>query len=220
VLTDAVADLAVGLLIDTLRGVSRADRFVRDGRWAAGETFPLTREVSGSTGGHPRPRPDRHRHRRTPRRFGCAIAYHSRGAVDGVPYLYAASPVALAEASDVLVVVVPGGPATEKIVDDDVLAALGPDGYLVNVARGSVVDQDRWCGASPRASWPGRASTSSPTSRTCPPSCWQLDSVVLQPHVASATEQTRQVMADLILENLRSFLAGDGLITPVPGSVA
>ncbi len=220
VLTDAVADLAVGLLIDTLRGVSRADRFVRDGRWAAGETFPLTREVSGSTVGILGLGRIGTAIAERLAGFGCAIAYHSRGAVDGVPYLYAASPVALAEASDVLVVVVPGGPATEKIVDDDVLAALGPDGYLVNVARGSVVDQEALVRRLTSGQLAGAGLDVFADEPNVPAELLALDSVVLQPHVASATEQTRQVMADLILENLRSFLAGDGLITPVPGSVA
>ncbi|NLI17777.1 MAG: 2-hydroxyacid dehydrogenase [Actinomycetales bacterium] len=216
VLTDAVADLAVGLLIDTLRGVSRADRFVRAGRWAAGETFPLTREVSGSTvgilglGRIGRAIADRLAG------FGCAIAYHSRTAVDGVPYPYAATPVELAAASDVLVVVVPGGPATEKLVDDDVLAALGPEGYLVNVARGSVVDQEALVRRLASGELAGAGLDVFADEPHVPAELLALDTVVLQPHVASATEQTRQAMADLLLENLRTFLATGTVLTPVP----
>lgn len=220
VLTDAVADLAVGLLIDTLRGVSRADRFVRDGRWAAGEAFPLTREVSGATVGIlGLGRIGRAVAERLSG-FGCPIAYHSRHEADDVPYPYAASPVELAAASDVLVVVVPGGPATERMVDDEVLAALGPDGFLVNVARGSVVDQEALVRRLAAGELAGAGLDVFADEPHVPAELLAMENVVLQPHVGSATNHTRQAMADLVLENLRAFLSEGRLITPVPGSVA
>lgn len=216
VLTDAVADLAVGLLIDTLRGVSRADRFVRDGRWAAGEAFPLTREVSGATVGIlGLGRIGRAIAERLTG-FGCPIAYHTRHEADDVPYLYAASPVDLAAASDVLVVVVPGGPATERMVDDEVLAALGPDGFLINVARGSVVDQEALVRRLAAGELAGAGLDVFADEPHVPAELLPLENVVLQPHVGSATTQTRQAMADLVLENLRVFLAEGRVLTPVP----
>ncbi|MGM0386737.1 MAG: 2-hydroxyacid dehydrogenase [Actinomycetota bacterium] len=216
VLTDAVADLAVGLLIDTLRGITRADRFVRDGRWAAGESFPLTREVHGSKvgilglGRIGSAIADRLAG------FDCEIAYHSRHEVDDVPHHYVPDPVELAAASDVLVVVVPGGPATEKIVDDDVLEALGPEGYLVNVARGSVVDQEALVRRLTSGQLAGAGLDVFADEPNVPAALLELDTVVLQPHVASGTEQTRQIMADLVLDNLRTFLSEGRLVSPIP----
>ncbi len=216
VLTGAVADLAVGLLIDTLRGVSRADRFVRDGRWAAGETFPLTREVFGAKVGILGMGRIGEAIAARLAGFDCEIAYHSRRQVEGSPYRYLAGPVELAAACDVLVVVVPGGSATDKMVNDEVLEALGPDGFLINVARGSVVDQDALVRRLTSGQLAGAGLDVFANEPHVPAELLALDTVVLQPHVASATEQTRQVMAELVLDNLRSYLTQGTLITPVP----
>ncbi|WP_457205679.1 2-hydroxyacid dehydrogenase, partial [Nocardioides sp. P5_C9_2] len=140
VLTDAVADLSVALVLGVMRQVGAAERWLRRGEWAAGGRFPLTRDVRGSTvgilglGRIGRAVAERLEV------FGATIAYHSRSPKD-VAWTYHDSPVALAEASDVLVVLTPGGAGTEHLVDAEVLDALGPEGYLVNVARGSVVDE-------------------------------------------------------------------------------
>ncbi len=216
VLTDAVADLAIGLLIDTLRGISRADRFVRDGRWAAGETFPLTREVYGTRVGILGLGRIGEAIAARLTGFDCEIAYHSRRQVAGSPYRYAGSAVELAAGSDVLVVVIPGGPATDKMVNDEVLAALGPSGYLINVARGSVVDQEALVRRLASGQLAGAGLDVFADEPRVPAELLGLDNVVLQPHVASATEQTRQAMADLVLENLRVFFAEGKLVTPVP----
>ena len=216
VLTDAVADLAIGLLIDTLRGISRADRFVRDGRWAAGETFPLTREVHGTKVGILGLGRIGEAIAARLAGFDCEIAYHSRRRVEGSPYRYAAGPVELAAQSDVLVVVIPGGPATDKMVNDEVLEALGPGGYLINVARGSVVDQEALVRRLKSGQLAGAGLDVFVNEPHVPAGLLGLDNVVLQPHVASATEQTRQAMADLVLENLRTFFAEGKLVTPVP----
>lgn len=215
VLTDAVADQAVGLLIDTLRQMSRADRFVRDGRWAAGEVFPLAREVHGAKVGilGLGRIGDAIADRLVA--FGCPIGYHSRRQVAGSPHTYFATPVELAEWADVLVVVIPGGAATDKMVNDEVLAALGADGYLVNVARGSVVDQDALVRRLASGELAGAGLDVFANEPNVPAELIALDNVVLQPHIASATEQTRQIMADLVLDNLRAAIAGEPLITPV-----
>ncbi len=215
VLTEAVADLAVGLLIDTLRGVSRADRFVRAGRWAAGETFPLTREVTGAKVGILGLGRIGDAIASRMAGFDCEIAYHSRREVPGATYQYFGSPTELAAWSDVLVAVVPGGPATEKMVNDEVLEALGADGYLVNIARGSVVDQDALVRRLASGQLAGAGLDVFVNEPNVPAELLELDNVVLQPHVASATEQTRQTMAELVLENLRAAIAGRPLLTPV-----
>lgn len=214
VLTDAVADLAVALVLDVLRQVSAADRFVRRGEWAAGRRYPLTREVRGSVVGilglgrigeavAVRLEP-----------FGAKIAYHSRSPKD-VPWAYHATPVALAEASDVLVVLTPGGADTKHLVDASVLDALGPDGYLVNVARGSVVDEDALVRALEEGRLAGAGLDVFADEPNVPAALLGRDDVVLLPHVGSATVQTREAMATLVLDNVASFLAKGELLTPV-----
>lgn len=214
VLTDAVADLSVALVLDVLRQVSAADRFVRRGEWAAGERYPLTREVRGSVVGilglgrigeavALRLEP-----------FGAKVAYHSRSPKD-VPWAYHASPVALAEASDVLVVLTPGGADTKHLVDAAVIDALGPDGYLVNVARGSVVDEGALVQALEEGRLAGAGLDVFDDEPNVPAALLGRDDVVLLPHVGSATVQTREAMATLVLDNVAAFLAKGELVTPV-----
>lgn len=214
VLTDAVADLSVALVLDVLRQVSAADRFVRRGEWAAGKRYPLTREVRGSVVGilglgrigeavAVRLEP-----------FGARIAYHSRSPKD-VPWAYHATPVALAEASDVLVVLTPGGEDTKHLVDASVLDALGPEGYLVNVARGSVVDEDALVQALEEGRLAGAGLDVFADEPHVPAALQRRDDVVLLPHVGSATVQTREAMATLVLDNVAAFLAKGELLTPV-----
>lgn len=214
VLTDAVADLAVALVLDVLRQVSAADRFVRRGEWAAGKLFPLTREVRGSVVGilglgrigeavAERLEP-----------FGARIAYHSRGPKE-VVWSYHASPVDLAGASDVLVVLTPGGADTHHLVDAAVLDALGPDGFLVNVARGSVVDEVALVAALEEGRLAGAGLDVFADEPNVPTALFGRDDVVLLPHVGSATVQTREAMATLVLDNIAAFLASGELVTPV-----
>lgn len=214
VLTDAVADLAVALVLDVLRQVSAADRFVRRGDWAAGGRFPLTREVRGSVVGilglgrigqavAERLEP-----------FGARIAYHSRSPKE-VAWTYHATPVDLAGASDVLVVLTPGGADTHHLVDEPVLAALGPDGFLVNVARGSVVDEVALVAALEEGRLAGAGLDVFADEPHVPSALFGRDDVVLLPHVGSATVQTREAMATLVLDNIAAFLASGELVTPV-----
>ena len=214
VLTDAVADLSVALVLDVLRQVSAADRFVRRGEWAAGRRFPLTREVRGSTigilglGRIGRAVADRLV------TFGGRIAYHSRSRKD-VSWDYHPSPVALAAASDVLVVLTPGGAGTEHLVDAEVLDALGPQGYLVNVARGSVVDEGALVAALEAGRIAGAGLDVFADEPHVPAALLGRDDVVLLPHVGSATVQTREAMARLVLDNVEAFLGKGELVTPV-----
>lgn len=214
VLDDAVAEVAVGLVIDLMRGLSESDRFVRRGAWAAGEGFRLTRQVSGARAGIV-----------GLGRIGTAIArrlaaldmqigYHSR-TDKGVEWPFHPHLLSLAEASDVLVVATAGGPETAGLISAEVLEALGPDGFLVNVARGSVVDEDALVAALEAGAIAGAGLDVYADEPHVPPALLGRDDVVLLPHLASGTNQTRQAMADLVLANVACWLEAGELVTPV-----
>jgi hydroxypyruvate reductase len=214
VLTDCVADLAVGGMIDVLRGLSAADRFVRRGDWSRGQ-FPLATKVTGRRVGIlGLGRIGRAIARRLTA-FDAVLSYHARHRVDGVPYRYVADPVTLAAEVDVLIVATSGGPATKGLVSAEVLAALGP-GYLVNIARGSVVDEPALVAALTGGRLGGAALDVFADEPTVPEPLLALDNVVLLPHIASATTETRAAMGDLALRNLRAFMTTGTLLTPVP----
>jgi hydroxypyruvate reductase len=215
VLTDCVADLAVGGLIDVLRRLSAADRFVRRGDWQNGQ-FPLAVKVTGKRVGilGLGRIGQAIAHRLTA--FDCALSYHSRHQVPDAPYTYATSPEALAESVDVLVVATSGGPATAGLVSADVLTALGPNGYLVNIARGSVVDEPALVTALTSSAIAGAALDVFANEPNVPTPLLDMDNVVLLPHIASATVETREAMGELAFRNLHQFLTDGTLITPVP----
>ncbi|CAA9377675.1 MAG: D-3-phosphoglycerate dehydrogenase [uncultured Nocardioides sp.] len=214
VLNDAVADIAVALVIDVLRGISAADRFVRSGRWAAGERFPLTRDVRGARVGILGLGRIGTSVAQRLEGFGAEIRYHSRSVKD-VGWTYDASPVALAHESDVVVVLTPGGPGTEHLVDAAVLDALGPSGYLVNVSRGSVVDEEALVRALEEGAIAGAGLDVFADEPHVPEALLARDDVVLLPHVGSATTQTREAMGRLVLDNVDAFLERGELVTPV-----
>ena len=215
VLTDCVADTAVGLLIDTLRQFSASDRYVRAGRWPVEGSYPLTRQVSnarvgiiglgriGSAIAH------------RLNAFGCTISYHNRHRVTDSPYAYAASPVELAREVDVLVIAAAGGEGTRGLVGREVIDALGADGYLINIARGSVVDEDALVSALVQGRLAGAGLDVFAHEPKVPEVLYGLDTVVLLPHVASGTVQTRAAMEALTLRNLESFFKTGQLVTPV-----
>jgi lactate dehydrogenase-like 2-hydroxyacid dehydrogenase len=216
VLTDCVADTAVGLVIDVMRRFSAADRYVRAGRWPVDGPYPLTRQVSnkrvgiiglGRIGGAIAKRLSS---------FGCSVWYHNRHQVDGSPYTYVGSPVELAKAVDVLVVAATGGAGTRGLVSRDVIEALGPDGYLVNIARGSVVDEQALVDALAGGRLAGAGLDVFEDEPNVPQALLTMDNVVVLPHVGSATVETRAAMEELTLRNLDSFLKTGQLVTPVP----
>jgi hydroxypyruvate reductase len=215
VLTDCVADLAVGGLIDVLRRLSAADRFLRRGDWQHGQ-FPLAVKVTGRKVGILGLGRIGQAIAHRLEAFDCVLSYHSRHQVPDSPYTYAASPEALAEAVDVLVVATSGGPATAGLVSADVLTALGPTGYLVNIARGSVVDEPALVAALAGGTIAGAALDVFADEPNVPNPLLGMDNVVLLPHIASATVETREAMGDLAFRNLRQFLTDGTLITPVP----
>lgn len=220
VLTDCVADTALGLAIDTLRQLSAADRFVRRGDWPDVVTYPLTHRVSGKRVGILGLGRIGQAIATRFEAFGCPVSYHSRREVAGSPYPYAASAAELAAGVDILVVATSGGTGTERLVDRAVLEALGPDGYLVNIARGSVVDQDALVELLLSGDLAGAGLDVYADEPQVPEELIGLDTVVLLPHLASGTIETRAAMEQLTLDNLDRWLADGTVLTPVPEVVA
>ena len=214
VLTDCVADTALGLMLDVFRRFGASERFLRDGKWESGG-FPLTRRFSHSTVGVLGLGRIGQAIARRAAAFDATILYTTRTPVEGVPWEHVASAVDLARRSDVLVVAVPGGPSTENLVDAEVLRAIGPVGFLVNIARGSVVDEDALIAALESGEIAG-AGLDVFAHEPHVPERLLRDDVTLLPHVGSGTHETRQDMRDLTLANLRAHLAGEPLPTPVP----
>ncbi|MBB5765477.1 lactate dehydrogenase-like 2-hydroxyacid dehydrogenase [Methylorubrum rhodesianum] len=215
VLSDEVADLALGLLLATLRRIPQADRYLRAGRWREG-SFPLTTSLRerrvgilglGRIG------------RAIARRlegFGVAIAYHGRTPQGDVPYAYHDSLLGLARAVDTLIVAAPGGPGTTGIVDAGVLAALGADGIVVNIARGSVIDEAALIAALQSGTILGAGLDVFENEPQVPQALIDLDQTVLLPHVGSGSHHTRAAMGRLLTDNLFSWFDGGGPVTPVP----
>lgn len=214
VLDDCVADLALGLLIDVMRGISAADRFARAGRWPDG-SFPLMTRVTGKRVGILGLGRIGMGIARRLEGFRCDIGYHNRSQRPHVTYPYFESPRELAEWADVLVVATPGGADTQALVDADVLSALGPQGFVVNIARGSVVDEDALVDALQRGAIAGAGLDVYAHEPHIPQALRDLDSVVIAPHIASGTHETRRAMADVVLDNVRSWQRAKVAVTPV-----
>lgn len=213
VLTDDVADLAIGLIIAVMRQMVQGDRHVRDGKWPAGE-LPLGTKVSGRRFGiYGLGRIGLAIARRL-EGFGGTIAYSSRTRRD-VPYAFADSLTALAAMSDVLILAVAASANTRGVVDRAVLDALGPQGVLVNIARGSVVDEPALVLALAEGRLGGAGLDVFADEPRVPAALWAMPNVVLLPHIASATHDTRTAMGDLMLANLDAHFAGEALPTAV-----
>jgi len=214
VLDDEVADLAIGLLLATIRQLPQADRHVRTGAWPNGP-FPLSPTLRGrrigilGMGGIGRA---------IARRlagFDVAIAYHSRREHPDTGLAYHPTLLSLAAASDVLIVIVPGDAATRHMVDRVVLAALGRDGIVINVARGSVVDQDALIEALEAGTILSAGLDVYADEPHVPQALIDLPQVVLLPHIGSASAGTREAMGALVVDNLVSWFGGKDALTPV-----
>jgi lactate dehydrogenase-like 2-hydroxyacid dehydrogenase len=216
VLTDCVADTAVGLTIDTLRQFSAADRYVRAGRWPVDGNYPLTRQVSNTRVGIIGLGRIGSAIAKRLSAFGCTLSYHNRHEVEGSPYSYVGSAVELARGVDILVVAAAGGAGTQKLVSREVIDALGADGYLINIARGSVVDEEALVSALADGRLAGAGLDVFADEPQVPDALLTMDNVVVLPHVASGTVETRAAMEELTLRNLNSFLETGQLVTPVP----
>jgi lactate dehydrogenase-like 2-hydroxyacid dehydrogenase len=216
VLNDDVADLAIALALNAARRIPQADRYVRDGRWAAQGPAPLATKLSGARLGIVGMGRIGQAIAQRARAFGMHIAYTARSAKPDLPYTFFDEVVALAGFADFLVVITPGGAATRRLIDAAVLDALGPDGYLINVARGSVVDEVALVEALQQRRIAGAALDVFENEPHVPEALRTLDNVVLTPHIGSATRATRQAMADRAFANLEAHFAGRPLPSPVP----
>ena len=216
VLNDDVADLAIALMLSVARQIPAADRYVRESHWSAKGPMPLARKMSGARLGIVGMGRIGQAIAQRGLAFGMSVAYTARSRKADLPYSFHADAKALASASDFLVVITPGGASTRKLINADVLKALGPQGYLVNVARGSVVDEAALMDALEQGKIAGAGLDVFENEPQVPDRLLALPHVVLTPHVGSATGQTRQAMADLAFNNLMAGLQGRAPETPVP----
>ena len=214
VLTEEVADLTLGLLLATIRRIPQGDRYVREGKWLKGP-MALTDSLQGRTVGIiGMGRIGRAIARRV-EAFGAKLAYQGPNRKADLSWPYFADPVALARESDVIIAALPGGENTRGIVSRAVLEALGPKGYFVNIARGSVVDEPALLDALQQKKIAGAGLDVFVDEPRVPEAFFALENVVLQPHVASATHPTRKAMGQLVIDNLAAHFAGKPLLTPV-----
>ncbi len=215
VLTDEVADLTIGLLLSTIRQLPQADAFLRRGDWLKGP-FPLTTTLRGRKVGILALGRIGKAVARRLEGFGVEISYHGRSRQADVPYAYHPTLKGMAEAVDVLISVAPGGAETNKIINAEVLEALGPEGILINVGRGTVVDEKALIAALKA----GRILTAGldvfEDEPRVPAELMAMPHVVLLPHVGSGSHHTRRLMGQLVVDNLISWFEGKGPITPVP----
>ena len=215
VLNDDVADLALALMLGISRQLVQAHEHVRSGAWEKG-ALPLGRKMSGARLGLVGIGRIGQGIARRAAAFGMEVAYTARHARPELPYAYFADAAALAAQSDYLVVITPGGSGTRHLVNREVIRALGPKGILVNVARGSVVDQDALVEALEQGAIGGAALDVFETEPGVPERLRRLPNVLLSPHIGSATQATRQAMADLTAANLKAHFDGRPLPSPVP----
>jgi lactate dehydrogenase-like 2-hydroxyacid dehydrogenase len=217
VLTEEVADVALGLLIATAREFIKADRYLRSGLWTSAQSFPLSvgslrdRKVGMVGMG----------------RIGQAIArrleasrvpvvYHSRNPAAGVTQQHYPNLIEMAKAVDTLIIITPGGPSTAKIVNADVLKALGPRGIVVNVARGSVVDEPALIAALKNGTILAAGLDVYADEPNVPEELRAMQNVVLLPHIGSGSVVTRNAMDQLVVDNLKAWFAGKAPLTPIP----
>jgi lactate dehydrogenase-like 2-hydroxyacid dehydrogenase len=215
VLTDEVADTAIGLLLCTLRELPQAERYLRAGKWPEAP-YPLTRTTlrnrtiglvgMGRIGKAIARRLDG---------FGAPVVYHARRPRPDLPHRYFPDLITMARAVDTLIVIVPGGPETRHLINAKVLAALGPEGILINIARGSVVDEAALIKALQDRTIYSAGLDVFANEPAVPPELLAMDHVVLLPHVASASTYTRGKMDRLVVDNLLSWFKGKGPLTPV-----
>ena len=215
VLNDDVADLGVALLLAVARNLPAADQFTRQGEWEKGP-FPLTRKLSGSRLGIVGMGRIGQAIAKRAAAFDMDIRYHTRSARSDMAYAHEPSLKALAAWADFLLVITPGGAATRHLINAEVLRALGPQSYLVNVARGSVVDETALIEALQKGVIAGAGLDVYADEPRVPAALRALPNVVLTPHMASGTAQTRRAMSDLTLANLQAHFDGRPLPTPVP----
>ncbi len=215
VLNDDVADLAIALMIMTARRLVVTDRYVRSGGWLKHGEHPLASRASGKRVGILGMGRIGKEIGKRAEAMNNKVAYHTRRPVADVAWQHYPSLVELAKNSDFLIVIIPSTPETQKIVSKDVIEALGPTGILVNVARGAVVDEDALVAALVSGKLGGAGLDVFANEPKVPEVLFGMDNVVLQPHVGSATNETRRAMSQLVLDNLDARFAGKPLLTEI-----
>lgn len=215
VLNADVANLAILLMLSVSRCLIRDDKWVRSGNWASNGNAPLARSIEGKKVGILGLGRIGSTIAEKLKAFNCEVVYHTRTKKD-VSLEYFDNLTNMAKAVDYLIAITPGGPSTNKIVNEEVLNALGPEGTLINVARGSVVDEQAMVSAlqDSRLGWAGLDVFENEPN--APEALFGMENVVLTPHTASATVETRQAMGDLTVDNLIKFFEDGTAISPVP----
>ena len=216
VLNEEVADTALGLLLCTVREFPQSDRYLRAGKWTQAQ-YPLTKATlrnrtvgmvgMGRIGKAIAKRLDA---------FGVPVVYHSRNPQAGVAYKYYPKLLDMARDVDTLMVIVPGGPATKNMINAEVLKALGPNGILINMARGSVVDEPALIDALKNRTIYSAGLDVFAKEPQVPKELMEMDHIVLFPHLGSSTEVTRAAMDQLVVDNILAWAAGKPPLTPVP----
>lgn len=217
VLTEEVADTALGLLLNTVRELPKAEAWLREGRWVRDGAYPLTKTTLrgrrvGIFGMGRIGLAIAHRLQA----FGLPVAYHNRSRVKDVSYDYHATLLGLAEAVDTLISVAPGGDATEKAVGKEVLEALGPNGVFVNIGRGSTVDEAALAEALANGTIRAAGLDVFANEPNVPQALLDAPNTSLLPHVGSASKHTREAMADLVVDNLLAWFGEGKPLTAVP----
>ena len=215
VLNDEVADTTFGLMLSAVRQLPQADRYVRAGNWPKAP-FPLTASLRGRTLGILGLGRIGRTIARRAEAFGMKVVYLGRRAQDDAPYLYFPTLAGMARACDILVAITPGGPETRHIVNGEVLEALGPQGIFINVARGSVCDQDALIAALRERKVLTAGLDVYADEPNVPKELIKMEHVVLLPHVGSGTKHTRDAMGQLVVDNLVTWASGKPPLTPVP----
>ena len=216
VLDDEVADTTLGLTIMTVRQLPQSERYLRDGQWTTKGAFPLSPSLKGRTVGILGLGRIGKAIATRMSAFGLDIVYHGRHAQADVPYRYFSSLTDMAKAVDILIVVAPGGPGTRHIINAEVLEALGPDGVLINVARGSLVDEKALIEALRHKTILAAGLDVFENEPHVPQELMALENTVLLPHVGSASVRTRRAMAECVVSNLFAWADGKPPLTPVP----
>jgi len=216
VLNEEVADTALGLLLCTVREFPQAERYVRAGKWLQAQ-YPLTKATlrNRTVGMVGMGRIGKAIARRLDA-FGVPVVYHSRNPQAGVNYKYYPKLLDMARAVDTLMVIVPGGPATHNMINAEVLKALGPNGILINMARGSVVDEPALIKALKNHTIYSAGLDVFANEPHVPKELLAMDHIVLFPHLGSSTEVTRAAMDQLVVDNILAWASGKPPLTPVP----
>lgn len=220
VLNEEVADTALGLLLNTVREFAKAENYLREGRWVRDGNYPLSRgSLRGRKAGIVGMGRIGQAIARRLEAFGLPIAYHNRRPVDGIAYDYYPTLKELAAAVDILISVLPGGAATAKVVDADVLKALGPDGIFINIGRGSTVDEEALAAALRDGTIMAAGLDVFANEPDVSQGLLDAPNATLLPHLGSASVATRNAMADLVADNLIAWFETGKAITPVPETV-